>query len=225
MRTSNTLRALVATAALATVALMAAPASAASPIVTLSAAGDPNTLPGGQQLIADFNNANDPTAVLLPDFTLTLTGATVGVGEGQSGYSGTLPNDPTHYLTIPGNTSATLFSLNGLTDFSFYMGSPDTYNSIQFIGDNYNETLTGGQFTGGNTGQSWAWGTRINFNFGGAVVNQVVLRSTGNSFEVDNFAGTIQAGVPEPATWAMMIIGFGAAGSVIRRRRATVSLA
>ncbi len=27
------------------------------------------------------------------------------------------------------------------------------------------------------------------------------------------------AGVPEPATWAMMIIGFGAAGSMVRRRR------
>ncbi|MBX3482577.1 PEPxxWA-CTERM sorting domain-containing protein [Phenylobacterium sp.] len=26
-------------------------------------------------------------------------------------------------------------------------------------------------------------------------------------------------GVPEPATWAMMILGFGAAGSVLRRRR------
>ncbi len=31
------------------------------------------------------------------------------------------------------------------------------------------------------------------------------------------------ASVPEPATWAMMIIGFGAAGSMIRRRKAVVA--
>lgn len=30
-------------------------------------------------------------------------------------------------------------------------------------------------------------------------------------------------GVPEPATWAMMIMGFGAAGSMIRRRRAVAA--
>ena len=30
-------------------------------------------------------------------------------------------------------------------------------------------------------------------------------------------------GIPEPATWAMMIVGFGAAGSMIRRRRAMVA--
>lgn len=30
--------------------------------------------------------------------------------------------------------------------------------------------------------------------------------------------------VPEPATWAMMILGFGAAGTVLRRRRAVVAV-
>lgn len=30
-------------------------------------------------------------------------------------------------------------------------------------------------------------------------------------------------GVPEPATWTMMIIGFGAAGSMIRRRKAVIA--
>jgi hypothetical protein len=33
------------------------------------------------------------------------------------------------------------------------------------------------------------------------------------------FHSTQMAAVPEPATWAMMIVGFGAVGSVVRRRR------
>jgi hypothetical protein len=32
---------------------------------------------------------------------------------------------------------------------------------------------------------------------------------------------TFSASVPEPATWALMIAGFGFAGSALRRRRAT----
>jgi len=31
------------------------------------------------------------------------------------------------------------------------------------------------------------------------------------------------AAVPEPATWAMMIVGFGAAGAMMRRRRAVLA--
>ena len=33
---------------------------------------------------------------------------------------------------------------------------------------------------------------------------------------------TVSPAVPEPATWAMMLLGFGAAGFVLRRRRAPV---
>ena len=35
---------------------------------------------------------------------------------------------------------------------------------------------------------------------------------------IDNFALSAQA-VPEPATWAMMIAGFGLAGAALRRQR------
>ena len=48
----------------------------------------------------------------------------------------------------------------------------------------------------------------------------------GNYGSIDNFTyGNVGGGgvVPEPATWAMMIIGFGAAGSMIRRRKAVVA--
>ena len=189
-------------------------------MVSVTSLGDPNALLPSEVIVADFNNAADPDAVLLSGFTLTLTGATVGVMEGCCGYSGALPNDPTHYLTVPGGASAELTSVKALKSFSLYMGSPDTYNSIRFIGAGYDETISGGQITLGDVSQSWDYGARINFDFGGANVNRIVLSSGANSFEVDNFA---VAAVPEPATWAMMIIGFGAAGSILRRRTAALA--
>ncbi len=212
-------RALLATAAILAVA---GPAAAAT-TVSVTSLGDPNALPPGQVLVADFNDAQNPEAVLLEGFALDLEGATVGVNEGGSGYSGTLPNNATHYLTVPGNATATLTSIRGLKAFSLFMGSPDTYNFVRFIGDGFDETLSGGQLTQGNTSQDWGWGARVNFDFGDARVNTVILSSTQNSFEVDNFAA---AAVPEPAAWALMIAGFGAVGFALRRRRAgQVSLA
>ena len=209
-----TLSALLATAAV----VIAAPAAAAT-VVTHVSVGDPNTLPAGQVLIADFNNAADQDATLVDFVTLTLNGATVGVNEGVGGYSGNLPNDQTHYLTVPGGKTATFTSTRLMSNFSLYMGSPDTYNSIRFIGAGFDETINGTQMFQGDTSQAWSWGKRVNFDFGGYKVTQVVLTSGANSFEVDNAAASFAA-VPEPATWAFMIMGFGAAGAVLRRRNA-----
>lgn len=42
------------------------------------------------------------------------------------------------------------------------------------------------------------------------------------SFGIDNILVTgtsTDGGIPEPATWALMVLGFGAAGSILRRRR------
>lgn len=49
------------------------------------------------------------------------------------------------------------------------------------------------------------------------VVGGMQLTSNGtNAFEIDNIAINP---VPEPATWAMMLFGFGAVGYSMRRRR------
>ena len=208
-------QALVAAATLA----IAAPAAAATTVVSHFSVGDATGLPTGQLLIADFNNAADQDATLLDFVDLTLNGATVGVNEGGSGYSGTLPNDSTHYLTVPGGSTAVFTSGRLMSAFSLYMGSPDTYNSIRFIGAGFDETFTGSQMFLGDTSQAWSWGKRVNFDFGGAKVTQVILSSSSNSFEVDNAAGAFAA-VPEPTTWAFMIMGFGAMGAVLRRRNA-----
>jgi len=55
-----------------------------------------------------------------------------------------------------------------------------------------------------------------------------VLRSTdGSAFSIDNIGiGAFSVGgVPEPATWAMMILGFGIAGTALRYQRRRAALA
>jgi hypothetical protein len=51
--------------------------------------------------------------------------------------------------------------------------------------------------------------------------------ATGDSktFLVAAKDAVLQPGVPEPATWGLMIVGFGGVGAVLRRRRAAVALA
>lgn len=45
-----------------------------------------------------------------------------------------------------------------------------------------------------------------------------------NNFDAQAHINEMRAAVPEPATWAMMILGFGAIGAVIRRKRSALAL-
>ncbi len=117
-----------------------------------------------------------------------------------------------------------------LRSFSFYLGSPDTYNSLTFYDENGNkvgDTLTGHAI--------WAcpscadhgdqtFGARAYYNFNGVKVTKIVFGSSGNSFEFDNLAANV-GGVPEPASWALMIAGFGLAGATLRARRRVAAAA
>jgi hypothetical protein len=69
------------------------------------------------------------------------------------------------------------------------------------------------------------WNVKV-FNAQNVVLfeGQLDARTTQGSVAVADFAPT--GGIPEPSTWAMMILGFGAAGTAIRsRRRASVAAA
>ena len=52
------------------------------------------------------------------------------------------------------------------------------------------------------------------FDFGTAGADSITLNQSGFSNSI-----LIPGGVPEPATWAMMLMGFGAVGYAMRRRR------
>ena len=215
MQSRTALRALMASAALAAAVAFAAPASA----LTITVYPSDLPLPVGQFVIADFDN---PVAA---GFTFTQN-ANAYVRSGalglDPGVSAPPPGDLTNYETVLANGLATLTTSNLLTTFSFYLGSPDTYNSVTFYGLNgYQQTLSGSGILGMavNADGDQSIGRRVSYDFGVQQVNRIEFASSGNSFEFDRLAGSIQANVPEPATWAMMILGFGAIGAVIRRRR------
>ncbi|KQT31941.1 hypothetical protein ASG29_08710 [Sphingomonas sp. Leaf412] len=63
----------------------------------------------------------------------------------------------------------------------------------------------------------------VNFSISGGTPSG--LSGSGNYFGVDDLQLAASSGVPEPATWALMIMGFGAAGAALRRKKATVSYA
>jgi hypothetical protein len=47
---------------------------------------------------------------------------------------------------------------------------------------------------------------------------------TGNSQLGGYYDGTLNYAVPEPATWAMLIAGFGLTGAAMRRRKTRVAV-
>lgn len=128
----------------------------------------------------------------------------------------------------PGDLDLSGFA--SITEISFLWGSVDDYNTIQFLDAN-DQVLA--SFTGGSNGIAPADGNQtdansnriVTFAIDGATSDDLAkLRFTSgqNAFEFDNL--NVQA-VPEPATWAMMIAGFGLVGGALRRRSTNVTLA
>jgi hypothetical protein len=131
-------------------------------------------------------------------------------------------SDATHYLAIgsaivfPSMRSETLTLANDYTKFGLYWGSIDTYNTVAFYNNgNLVYSLSGSgvpDFNPNADAESSNPRNRyVNFDFqGGLSFDQVVLQTTFRTFEVDNLA--LAGAVPEPSTWAMMLIGFGGIG-------------
>ncbi|HZZ32933.1 MAG TPA: PEPxxWA-CTERM sorting domain-containing protein [Phenylobacterium sp.] len=97
-------------------------------------------------------------------------------------------------------------------------------NGITFAGIGATFSSTGQLLTTG-TGDRFTSTTTGADNAGWWFAADIYDGATGSTYNVaarDAFE-QIQNAVPEPATWGLMIVGFGGVGAVLRRRRATVA--
>jgi hypothetical protein len=146
------------------------------------------------------------------------------------------------------NHTTFAFNLNGGTDPSnilpagdFFVPSGSSFNATPF------GTFTDGlECTNGSqkppktpcqTGFSALNPTTLHFFVSGATLNELSGNPDGNKnifFVADvvnangdtgSIGATLKAGVPEPATWAMMLVGFGGLGAMLRRQRRTAQAA
>jgi hypothetical protein len=212
----------------------AAGASAANAVVTVSATPYDLPAPAGLGTIVDFDHA------LPTGFTLTGAGYLIQSGDNSLGAAPAAgPTDATDdhsaYLSIYGGW-AKLMGGTAFHSVSFFWGSMDSYNALDLLdahGNMFRTILSGDVPAGSNGDQLGGWtNQRVTITSTDAIYG-VQLRSTTPAFEADNFffsgnPGDNQlhvGGVPEPASWAMMLVGFGAVGGAIRSQRRKVSFA
>ena len=216
-------------AALAAVSLaIAAPAVAAdnfylfgfSPSGTQTLTLDSTTI-GAPVQSGWFDNAGSHTAgnsnyltALAPDigFPETRSFFTFDVGAGVTSASVSIGNAPGNgfYSSTGAPITLTLYDVNSVIDTNLnYSGNTSIFNDLG------TGTVFGSVTVFGPTSA-----VVVNFNAAGiAAIN--AAGATGSSF---TFGGSISTGaVPEPASWAMMIAGFGLVGATMRRRTGAVA--
>lgn len=178
------------------------------------AGGSAGTVSAFGPVTYDFNSTPGPLTANTGS-VLYATGTTDGISAAPFG-------DTTRYASVGSNVtpqSATL-SLGGVNYLGFYWGSVDQYNTLQlYSGSTLLATYNGADILNPANGFQGSTGsTFVNFNtFGSQAITSAVFTSSQKAFEFDN----ITTGVPEPSTWAMMVLGFAGLGFLGYRRRTT----
>jgi len=195
--------------------VLASPAVAST---TLTFEGIPNETPVG--------------AFYGPDYVFSP--ATLALIDSDAGGDGNFANEPspnTIMFFLDAN-NAILNVTNGFTDgFSFFYSSStaatiNVYDALNGTGNiiaSINLAAQGfNNCTGDPNGSFCNW-SPIGVNFAGTAYS-INFGGTANQTGYDNitFGSATPGGapVPEPGTWAMMLLGFGGLGVAMRRRRA-----
>lgn len=133
--------------------------------------------------------------------------------SGTGGYSRTFSN-----IALPDFNGGAINSVSGdVTD--------QTVFRVYGVG-------AGGTGNSSNGATNYYSLTQVGFDLGGDLAGRTLTGATitSNGYETLILGATVvspqvQSGVPEPATWSLMIAGFGLVGGTMRRRRPGLALA
>ena len=150
---------------------------------------------GSNFLIANGSSSNDAAV-----WAQTLTGLTIGTTYDFSAWAVNVCCNSTFGGT---NVSPLIMSVGS-------GGSPTAFASSGVLGATGIWTKFTGSFVANSTSTNLSIFTDVN-------------AASGNDFGLDNIS--VVAAIPEPSTWALMLLGFGAIGASMRRRKTVASFA
>ncbi len=204
---------------------LALAASAAHAAVTFTPYGAGSTTPAGYTVVTQFSGGPPPTD-LAPGFALSGTGQFVTGNSIDNWAAPALSGssfDTGQYLAVLTGESETLTVAPGVTKLSVYVGSLDSYNDLDFTFSGPGVSYTGAELASMSgavdSGDQSAGSSNGLFTFTfDKPIDSVTFGSTGNSFEIAAIGASAAGGVPEPATWSMLLTGFFGIGGLLRRR-------
>ncbi|MFD1786267.1 PEPxxWA-CTERM sorting domain-containing protein [Sphingomonas floccifaciens] len=150
-----------------------------------------------------INGSNVPGAPTDATITGTFDYEALGAGTttGVSNFNVLLASNGLNYGNFPGGVTANVTNLTNSTGTLNFFNAGSTIFSFDI--SNFGAMGTSATTVSNATNFTYGDGTRIGITAG----------SEGRI--------SVAAAVPEPATWAMMLIGFGAIGATMRRRKQT----
>ena len=181
-----------------------------------------------------YNGGTDSAGNSGTNYGISFTSTSLGLIDEDAGGSGNIANEPsgqTGLFFLDGD-AATMNVLAGFdTGFSFFYsaaaglgGTVTVYDGADGTGNVLASLLLTPNSVGcsGDPSGAYCEWTAIGVAFAGTALS-VSFGGSANFIVFDDITlGTDVPGntaVPEPATWAMMLMGFGATGFAMRRRR------
>jgi hypothetical protein len=170
-------------------------------------------------------NGDFETGVLSPWFTVNNFGGTAWAITGADAQTGAYSASNSGNVEIRQDFAGVAGS--SITVASLWMRHPDLANAPSFITFFYDDMTNNGFLVSTNSTEWQQFDILAQLNTSKTLIGFSLYGYSGGGADrtfIDNvFIGTLAGAVPEPASWAMLIAGFGLTGAAMRRRRVAVA--